>query len=54
MGGTAVVFEERQALIDGDLWAWVKAQLAAQQRQARKARNVIKCFEFVVLRDSPR
>jgi len=45
MGGTAVVFEERQALIDGDLWAWVKAQTGRPtKRQARKARNVIKCF----------
>jgi len=39
MGGTAVVFEERQALIDGDLWAWVKAQLAAQPKASTQSQK---------------
>jgi len=33
MGVTAVVFEERRAPIDGDVWTWVKAQLAAQPKE---------------------
>jgi len=45
VGVAAAVFEERRAPIDGDLWAWVKAQTGRPtKRQARKARNVIKCF----------